>query len=99
MSSERYFRPFVAQKLMAKQEEQEAKTKLDRENSKISNLTIQQVFTEIGNTFKGISTDLFRNKSGATGLDIFTTENRLRGIGMACVVFSVSFLAVQAMNK
>lgn len=99
MSAERYFRPFVAKKLMAKQQQEDVERRIDVENSNISNFTIRQIFTEIGNTFNGISVDVFQNKRGAKGLQVFTVENRLRGIGMACVILSISFLAVEALNR
>ena len=91
------FRPFEADKLMAKQAEADERRRQLEEDARLSNLSPARAAADIGNALRGISQDLFGNAPGNRGLDVFTADNRLRGLGLLLIVLSTSMLVVRAL--
>ena len=91
------FRPFVAQKLMDKQAREQEDRSRAIEDAKLENMTLRKVMGEIGSTARGIMMDAFQNTNTHKGLEVFTADNRLRGMGMFMILLSLALLTTKAL--
>lgn len=83
--------------LMRAQRDHNAKLEADHESARLHNVTIRSVFADIHRAVKGVLDDTFRNTASApVGIDVLTSDDRMRGLGFLMVVTATVLLFVDA---
>lgn len=82
----------TSQEIMDRQQRVNAAITRDYESARLHNITVSVVARDVGEAVQGISNDLFRNSAPVSVEEIFTKNNRLRGVGVLMMAIAAVFL-------
>lgn len=82
----------TSEKIMDRQQQINAKITRDYESARLHNIDMSAIARDVGEAVQGIPNDLFGNRASMSAEEIFTKNNRLRGVGVLMMVIAAVFL-------
>lgn len=82
----------TSDEIMKKQQQINAAITRDYESARLHNITVSAVARDVGEAVQGIPNDLFRNTKSVSLEEVFTKNNRLRGVGVLMMAVAAVFL-------